>query len=513
MKIGSHPHLSSEEGGVDPSATFIKRFGDLVMLLRVDPGNDAAQDLALSAAAAAVGDVAVEVEAGIEWGQIPDDMGLKARMLARQVDRLRIEAGTDPFELQSLARALAHDLIPIPTTPGITVDLVRLLSPPSPDPSSGGVGSRHGVRQPDGPSAVNRRLGAERRQAEDRRRRIRGSWSGTERRRGADRRISGERRVHLIKDQRAQIARLRDALAWACRTHAWEEALHAAYGLARLVPRVPQAERRMFGIEIRRSLQRLALEGMVEIAERDPSLREHAAEVLRWVGLEAVDVVLDRLRAGEALGVRVFFYDLVGSLPEAYPMVAPMLRSADPREVRHGAAIIARFGAPDALELLVPLVEHPDELVRSAAIRALGELHGAAVGGALRTGLRHAAPRTRAAAAEAVAAWRGGALAALLITALQEERDRESWQTMVTALGSIGSAEACAALAAVALTRRGLLRRGGYSTGQRLAAVAALGLAGTDHGVATLERLARTSDGVVGYAADRMLRAEGLRAG
>jgi len=36
---------------VDPKSTFVKRFGDLIALLRVDPGNDAAQDLALAAAA------------------------------------------------------------------------------------------------------------------------------------------------------------------------------------------------------------------------------------------------------------------------------------------------------------------------------------------------------------------------------------------------------------------------------------------------------------------------------
>jgi HEAT repeat protein len=194
-------------------------------------------------------------------------------------------------------------------------------------------------------------------------------------------------------------------------------------------------------------------------------------------------------------------------------MVAPMLRSPDPREARHGAAILARLGLPESVELLAPLVDHPDELVRGAVVHALGELHGAPVSAPLRAALRHAVPRTRAAAAEAVATWRGGALVGLLIAALKDERDREAWQTMVTALGSIGSAEACAALARIALTRRGLLRRNGYTTGQRLAAVAALGLAGSGHGVATLQRLVRDSDGVVGYAADRMLQAEGRRAG
>jgi hypothetical protein len=43
--------------------------------------------------------------------------------------------------------------------------------------------------------------------------------------------------------------------------------------------------------------------------------------------------------------------------------------------------------------------------------------------------------------------------------------------------------------------------------------VAALGLAGTEHGHTTLERLARLDQGVISYAADRVLQAERLRAG
>ncbi|HKU62121.1 MAG TPA: HEAT repeat domain-containing protein [Gemmatimonadales bacterium] len=497
---------------MDATATFIKRFGDLVTLLRVDPGNDAAQDLALSAAAAAVQTGPIELEAGIAWAQIPDDMPLKARMLARQVDRIRIEAGADPDELQALARALAHDVTPLPGTPNITVELIRLLAPPEPPPPGparpdpdGGASLQHTV--PD------RRVPTERRQAEERRRQPHGRFRGTERRRGADRRTSGERRLHLVRDQQAQIARLRDALAWASRTEAWEEALHAAHGLARLAPRVPEVDRRMLGIETRRGLSRSTLEGIIELAEHDLALRASAAEVLRWVGLDAAEALLDRLRRGEALGVRVFVYDVLGGMPEAYRMVRPMLRSTDPRQVRHAAAIVARLGLPESVGLLAALVEHPDELVRAAALQALGDLHGVPVVLPLREGLRHSSARTRAAAAQAVSAWRGGELADLLIKAVKEERDRDTWQSMVAALGSIGSADACAALGEIALTGRSLLRRTGYSTGQRLAAVAALGLAGSAHGVATLQRLARDGDGAVGYAADRMLKAEGRRAG
>lgn len=119
-------------------STFIKRFGDLVALLRAEPSNDAAQDLALSAATTAVAESPLQVEAGVEWSAIPDNMPLKARMLARQVDCLRIAAGAEPDELLALARALAHDLTPIPTSAHVEVEHVRLLAPPPALPPSQG---------------------------------------------------------------------------------------------------------------------------------------------------------------------------------------------------------------------------------------------------------------------------------------------------------------------------------------------------------------------------------------
>jgi HEAT repeat protein len=64
----------------------------------------------------------------------------------------------------------------------------------------------------------------------------------------------------------------------------------------------------------------------------------------------------------------------------------------------------------------------------------------------------------------------------------------------------MGTAESCAALAAVALARR-RLTGDGYSKGQRLEAVRALAHAGTRHAAAALERVARDGDGAVRSAA------------
>ena len=99
--------------------------------MRVDPGNDAAQDLALTAAASAVALRSVEVDASTDRFGSPEGLSLRARMIARQVDRLRVAAGAEPYELEAVARALAHDLTPIPATPHVQVERMRLLAPPS----------------------------------------------------------------------------------------------------------------------------------------------------------------------------------------------------------------------------------------------------------------------------------------------------------------------------------------------------------------------------------------------
>ena len=491
---------------MDPKSTFVKRFGDLVVLLRVDPGNDAAQDLALAAAAAAVETEALEVEAGIQWNVIPDDLSLKGRLLARQVEVVRIAAGAEPDELLALARALSHDLVPIPPSSAhIEVEMVQILVSPPAWPA--------GLADSDAPSAAQPRLTAERRSWAERRRPGRAQYLGFDRRRSADRRASGERRLFLIRGQRDEIARLQETLSRSAGSLAWEAVLAAAVALVRLVPRVPAAERRTFGIQLRRAIPSGVVESLVDLGERDPALRHRSAEVLRWIGLDAADIILDRLARGEAIGVRDFYYDVVGGMPDAYPLVTPLLASPHSHEIRHGAAVLGRLGLPDGIDRLAPLLTHRDESVRAAGVRALGEIHDGPAAEPLRQALHHPDGRTRAAAAEAIGVWRGGALALLLVAALSVERDRVAWHALVTSLGRLGTGESCAALAAVALTRRSLLRRQGYSTSQRLAAVEALGLADSPVARETLERLAHRADGVVRYAADRLLRAERQRAG
>jgi HEAT repeat protein len=495
---------------VDRKSTFIKRFGDLIALLRADPGNDAAQDLALAAAVAAVELAPLEVEAGIAWNVIPDELTLKGRLLARQVEVVRIAAGAEPHELLALARALSHDLTPLPCSLHVEVETVRLLAPP---PDSGAPSGGHRVPALESGPGQAPRGSAERRTWDERRHQARAQYVGNERRRRGERRVRGERRLSVIRDQQAEITRLQAELGRCTRALAWEAVLAALLSLVRLAPQVPLAERRSFGIQVRRSIPRSAIEAMVNLADRDAALRGRAAEVLQWIGLEAAEVLLERLAQGEAIGVRGFYYEALGGMPGVYPLVTPLLASRFAHEIRHGAALLGRLGEPGGVRALAPLLAHPDESVRVSALRALGALHQGAAAETLREGLHHPDFRTRAAAAEAIAAWRGGALALLLVAALETERDREVWQAIVTALGRIGTIETCGALAGVALTRRSIMRRQGYTTGQRLAAVTALGLSEGNFAHAALERLAREGEGVVRYAAARVLKADSQRAG
>ncbi len=487
---------------MDHKSRFIKRFGDLVALLRFEPGNDAAQDLALTASIAAVANEPIEVEAGVEWSVVPAEFTLKSRLLARQVECIRIAAGAEAHELLALARALSHDVTPIPSTPNVQVELVPLLAASGQSVSTSGVESGFQVTSP---SSDNRH--GERRHWEERRGIGRVRWTSLSRRVVADRRRTGERRLQLIDDQRGTIVQVQSALDQHVRGQAWESALFAALALVRLAPRVPASERRAFSIRLRKAIPRLAIDGFIDTTERDPVTREPAAAVFRFIGLDAAEALLDRLRQGEAIGVRGYFYDVIGIMPESYPLVTPLLKGREAHEIRHAVSLIGRLGLPEGVAELRPLLEHRDERIRTAAVRAIGEIHQGPAAEPLRRALHNPDPRTRSAAADALAVWRGGALALLLVGALETETDRDVWHAGISALGRIGSAETSAALANVALHPRKLLRRNGYNTWQRLAAVTALGLSGSSVARATLERLSREAGGVVSYAADRVLQA------
>lgn len=100
-----------------------------------------------------------------------------------------------------------------------------------------------------------------------------------------------------------------------------------------------------------------------------------------------------------------------------------------------------------------------------------------------------------------------------LLAALQSERDPATWSAMLKALSMIEAPEAAVALATVALRKRGLLSRSGFTVAQRLEVVAALASSPTRAATQALGRVAREAEGDVGAAArgelDRALATSG----
>ncbi len=480
---------------MDPRAAFIQRFGDLVALLRFDPGNDAAQDLALTAAAAAVADHAIVIESGVEHGSFGDDHTLQGRLRARRVDLMRVSAGASHEELLQLARALSHDATPVRGTPRVRVDMVPAIVP--------------GELALVGTDAFSPARGeGDRRRWQDRRHWRPEPWLEPERRRGADRRVTGERRLRVLKHHEAEIGRLQDRVTAAVADAAWREALNAAHSLFLYAARVPAADRRSFMIGARRFLSRPALAAFIELGLRDPTEQGRVVDVLRWSGLDGTDAMVEAIRASPAVGPRKFLHRALGATPEAYPAVLPLLSSAEPHEVTHAAGILGQMARPEGLAPLKAQLGHADPRIRRAVLLALANFPAEDVADTLGGALAHTSAATRGAAAEAIGRTGATALAMPLVAALGVERDATAWRLMVRALALLASAEACTALAAIALARRRLFRSAGYSTGRRLEAVRALATMAAPCRDPALQRIAREGDEPVRQAAAAALARE-----
>ncbi len=489
------PHMSTED-------FFVRRFGDLVALLRADPANDAAQDLALETCAALTAKTEVTLVAGVEVLGAEDPLSLKHRLLTRHVDMIHIRPGATAEELLQLARALAHDSTPVVSSEHIAVELVPVLISDAAYAGQGG-----GPAMAAAPVALEftpTRDGRDRRREERRAVLPNVRYRGPERRRG-DRRQSGERRVGLVKDLSTDLQRVHQRLERAVREGSWMTALQAAHSILRMLGMIPGEERRSQGIALRRALPRPALDGIVALAVREPAESARAAELLRWVGLDAADAMLAMVMETEGIGTRRILFEILGTMPEAMPLLIPFLKRGRPHEVRHAATILGALGRPEAIAPLKERLQDPDERVRAAVVHALAEFPMAEVSDSLRQALASSSPPMRVAAAEAIGRRKSGAFAMPLMNMIEGERDAEAFRAAVRSLGLLGVPDAVAGLVQIATAKRSLLSGKGYSAEQRVEAVRALAASDAPVARAALERLAREGDGPVKEAARQAL--------
>jgi len=440
---------------------FTAYFGQLVLLIRRHPEDSAGQKSALRGAMAVLPLGPVRIEAGIEYSDVPDDTSLKGRLLTRLVDSISFAPDAQPADVLDLARALARDEGPVPSTTAVQVELVPSSSARAdlgPAPPVPGV-------DPGPPPAVRHRM------------------------------MAGP------VEEAETLARAVGGYAAAGR---WMEAVHAAQAMVRLTPRFPEHEQRGHLITLKRTFTRALLDEFIGYAMRVTEEQGRVAEILRHSGREGIELMVDHVKRSEVVGPRRFVHEVLGSLPEAYPMLLPLLSSARWHDVRHGAELLGRLGRPEAVESLRAHAAHPDERVRKAVIEALGRFDSHAVIEPLRRALGDPAPLTRASAAHALSRRQSAGLAFPILVALESEKDPAAWDALVDAVARIDSAEAVAGLVEIALDKRPLFHTG-RPWSQRIAVVNALRKAKTRSARKGLDRLVAEGDGPLRRAAAEVI--------
>lgn len=456
--IGRYTLGSMPEPAFDPSAPFGQLLGGLIALLRAPHAEDRAVTALLDTMAARVDAEPVLIEAGIENSWALDGDPLKARLQARQVDAIRVAPGATTLELLAMARALADDEAPIPSTANVRV---KLLPDPLPLQVSG---QRQAI----------------------------GEASAT----GVPRARTGDQLTGMIEGILRELEK-------AISRQQWHAALHDAQAALRALPAVQEDHRRTYSIALRRMLTRPVLETLIEQAYRVSEERDRTAEVLRAGGLAAAELMLEALKQSDTVGPRSFLVDSLAGMPEALPLLLPLLKSPRAGEVRLGAELLGRLGVPQAVPALLGQVNHPDERVRMAVVEAMGRYREKSVVEPLRQALGHDTPNVRAQAGRALAARGSAAIAMPLLAALEGEKDPAVWEELLGAIARIDAPEAASALLRLALDKPGLLERRSSHERRQLAVVQALAAAGTGAARQALTRIAAEGKGAVREAAER----------
>jgi HEAT repeat protein len=482
---------------ISPLEQFTQRFGDLVALLRADPTNDAAQDLALETCTAIANSQPIRLESGVEVVGDEQPLSLKGRLLARQVDIIGISPGVEEEELLRLARALAHDTAPIVSSPHVTALLIESVVP-----NWNGLTLLDGGAETFSPP----RDGGDRRLHADRRDVLRGvRYRGQERRR-TERRVTGERRLVLVKHVASDVQKVHERLGRAIKEADWRAALHLASVQLQTLPAVPYEDRRRQAILLKRQLTPASYNGIVRLALSDPLEAAPAAALLRWGGLDAAEVMLRVLMEAESVGPRRILFEVLGGMPEIYPIVLPYLLGGSTHEVRHAAELAGRLRNPAAIDPLKRRLNDLDERVRAAVIQALAEFPLGEVVESMRIALASASPSTRFAAVDAIGRRRALGFAMPLLTLLEHERDPQVWKGAVRSLALLGTPDALTGLARLALAKRSFLTGKGCTAEQRIEIVRTLAQQRGQGVRGTLERIARETGEPVRTEALRALQ-------
>lgn len=262
----------------------------------------------------------------------------------------------------------------------------------------------------------------------------------------------------------------------AARRGAWGEVLKAAVALIQHEDDQPEGDaRRGFGLSLRRLVPRTVLEQLARLAV-PAATRQDALTVLRRMGADSTEILLELLIAAEGAGERRAYFNALTHMTEGTQLLVHMLTHDEWFVLRNVAELCGEMRLEEAVLPLAKKMSHQDERVRRAVAGALARIGTPGTVEPLRQALQDPSAQVRRMAVAGVDSRRSRGLVPAMIRRLDEETVGDVQREIIAALGRVASPEALQALAKAAEPGGRLLKR--KQTAYRLAAVQALHAAG-----------------------------------
>jgi HEAT repeat protein len=235
---------------------------------------------------------------------------------------------------------------------------------------------------------------------------------------------------------------------------------------------VNEAAARMYRMELRRLVGRNDIAQLARLAALG-NRRDEAIAVLRRLGADATEVMMDLLVESEAMAERRGYYSAITRMADGTDVIIHHLSHPLWYVVRNAAELCGEMGLVKAVPDLARQTAHPDERVRRSIAGALTRIGAPEAIEPLARMIKDPSPAIRLYVIGNLDSERARPLAMPLAALLQQEEHPEVVREVLRALGRIGTPDALMALRNVAA---GEVKRLGRKP--RVQAVEALALAG-----------------------------------
>jgi HEAT repeat protein len=260
-----------------------------------------------------------------------------------------------------------------------------------------------------------------------------------------------------------------------------------------------EAQARVSRLELKRLLTRHHIAQFARMAATGAH-REQAVDVLRRLGSDATEILMDLMIETEAIAERRGYFSALTRMEDGTEIIIHQLNHPTWYVVRNAAELCGEMRLVASVPHLSKQAAHPDERVRKSVAIALARIATPDSLEPLNRLLKDTSAQVRLQVLGNLDGSKARPLAMPLAALLQTEEHPDVLREVLRVLGRIGTPDALLALRRVA---HGEVRRFGKRI--RLQAIESLGLVGPP-GAQILRSLAGDADSEIGNAAARALQ-------